>query len=205
MKRLLLAALMYVLLTPLALSAAKRERQTWDDQPYKYEIRVGWGMPSETPWEAWSNDPTRHSDGPLSSIYGPVQGNMFSTGGISAELGLTFRKWFTLAFQTSFSGIWSDVYDADGEERLYRKNGVVFNLTPQIRLNWIKRPAFKMYSSIGTGMTVVSYNSRSSVQSSLQFVPLGLAIGKDVFFFYEAGGGTGSNFLGCHLGLGYRF
>ena len=72
MKRLLLAALMYVLLTPLALSAAKRERQTWDDQPYKYEIRVGWGMPSETPWEAWSNDPTRHSDGPLSSIYGPA-------------------------------------------------------------------------------------------------------------------------------------
>ena len=162
-------------------------------------------MPSETPWEAWSNDPTRHSDGPLSSIYGPVQGNMFSTGGISAELGLTFRKWFTLAFQTSFSGIWSDVYDADGKDRLYRKNGVVFNLTPQIRLNWIKRPVFKMYSSIGTGMTVVSYNGRSSVQSSLQFVPLGLAIGKDVFFFYEAGGGTGSNFLGCHLGLGYRF
>lgn len=205
MKRLLLAALMCIIILPQAVSAAGREKQTWDNQPYKYEIRVGWGMPSDAPVAAWRSDPTRRSNGRLASIYGPAQGGLYSTGGFSAEFGLNFRKWFTLALQTSFCGVWSDVYGPDGEEWLYRKNGVVFNLAPQARFNWVKRPVFRMYSSVGVGLTVVSYAGCTSAEPSFQFVPFGMAVGKDVFFFCEAGGGTGSNFLGYHLGLGYRF
>jgi hypothetical protein len=60
-----------------------------------------------------------------------------------------------------------------------------------------------MYSSAGAGFTLASLGKENSVEASFQFVPIGMSAGKDVFFFAELGGGTGSNFLGYHLGLCY--
>ncbi len=186
-------------------SAEGREKQTWDTQKYKYELRVGWGMPSDTPVPAYESNPAYLNGGRLSSIYSPVVGSLYSTGGFSAEFGLNFRKWFTLALQTSFSGIWNDVYKPNKTDVMYRDRGVVFNIAPQARFNWVKRPVFRMYSTVGVGLTLVSYGHFNTIEPSFQFVPLGIAAGKDVFFFAELGGGTGCNFLGYHLGLGYRF
>ena len=205
MKKFLLFLFVLAVGSCMMLSATDRERQTWDGQPYKYEFRIGWGMPSDTPSAAYYSNPLYTSAGTLSSIYSPKRGSLYSTGGFSAELGLNFRKWFTLAFQTSLCGVWSDVYDYSHTEVLYRNRGVVFNLAPQARFNWVKRPVFRMYSSVGVGFTVVSYGKQNSIETSFQFVPIGFAVGKDVFFFAEAGGGEGCNFLGYHLGLGYRF
>lgn len=186
-------------------SAQGREKQTWADQKYKYEIRVGWGMPSETPVPAYLSNPAYSGGGTLSSIYSPVVDGLYTTGGITAEFGLNLRNWLTLAVQTSFTGVWNDVYDHHQADVLYRDRGVVFNLAPQARLNWIKRPAFRMYSSAGVGLTLVAYGNFASIEPSLQLVPLGMAAGKDVFFFAEIGGGRVTNFIGYHFGLGYRF
>ena len=205
MKKLFVLLVMLAFSTSFTAVAVEREKQTWDSQPYRYEIRIGWGMPSYTPSDAYHSTPAYSSTGTLASIYSPKRGGLYSTGGFSAEIGLNFRKWFTLAFQTSFCGLWGDIYDYSQSDVLYRNRGVVFNLAPQARFNWVKRPLFRMYSSVGVGLTVVSYGKHNTVQTSLQFVPLGLAVGKDVFLFAEAGGGTASNFLGYHLGLGYRF
>lgn len=202
MKKLVLCLLVLVM---FVYSADGREKQTWAGQKYKYEIRVGWGMPSDTPYPAYESNPSYSHGGYLSSIYSPMMGGLYSTGGFSAELGLNFRKWFTLAFQTSFCGFWNDVYDNNKADVLYRDRGVVFNIAPQARFNWVKRPIFRMYSSVGIGLTVVSYGHSNSIEPSFQFVPLGMSVGKDVFFFAELGGGTGTNFMGYHLGLGYRF
>ena len=203
MKKLLLSFFVFIA-AQMILSAADRERQTWADQPYKYEVRVGWGIPSETP--VWIYESMNSSyDGRLSSIYSPQRDGLYSTGGFSAEFGLNFRKWFTLALQTSFCGVWSDVYDAEGINRLGRENGVVFNIAPQARFNWVKRPLFRMYSSVGVGLTINSYAKTTVFEPSFQFVPLGMSAGKDVFFFAEIGGGVAVNFIGYHLGLGYRF
>ncbi len=202
MKKLVLFLLMIIIGIH---STEGREKQTWDSQKYKYEVRIGWGMPSEAPVPAYKANPAFSNGGTLSSIYSPVVDGLYSTGAFSAEFGLNFRKWFTLAVQTSFAGVWNDVYDHNQADVLYRDRGVVFNLAPQARFNWVKRPAFRMYSSVGVGLTVVSYGHRNSIEPSFQFVPLGMAAGKDVFFFAELGGGTGCNFLGYHLGLGYRF
>jgi hypothetical protein len=202
MKKLVL----FLLMTALSVfSVNAREKQTWDDQKYKYEVRVGWGMPSETPVSAYYANPAYSDGGRLSSIYSSVVDGLYSTGGFTAELGLNFRKWFTLAFQTSFTGVWNDVYDHNKADVLYRDRGVVFNIAPQVRFNWVKRPVFRMYSSVGVGLTLVSYGKLNAIEPSLQFVPLGMAAGKDVFFFAEVGGGNSTNFLGYHVGLGYRF
>jgi len=205
MKRLIRSAVPIVIAMLLSLSTDGRERQTWDSQPYKYEVRLGWGMPSDTPVPLFISNPIYSTDGTLSSIYSPKRGTLYSTGGISAEFGLNFRKWFTLAFQTSFSGVWNDILSSDGLEVTGKARGVVFNIAPQLRLNWVKRPIFRMYTSAGVGMTVVSCGARTSVESSFQFIPIGMAIGGDVFFFAEAGGGVENNFLGYHIGFGYRF
>lgn len=205
MKKLLLLLIVPFLSFEIAADAEGREKQTWSSQLYKYEIRIGWGMPSDAPSAAYYDNPIYSSDGTLSSIYSPTRGALYSTGGFSAEFGLNLRKWFTLAIQTSLCGLWSDVYDYTHTDVLYKDRGVIFNLAPQARFNWVKRPIFRMYSSIGIGFTVVSYSKRNTIEKSLQFVPIGIAVGKDVFFFAEAGGGVGSNFLGYHLGMGYRF
>lgn len=205
MNRLIRSAVPILIALFLSLSADGRERQTWNSQPYKYEVRVGWGMPSDTPVPLFISNPIYSADGTLSSIYSPKRGTLYSTGGISAEFGLNFRKWLTVALQTSFSGVWNDILTNDGLEVTGKARGVVFNIAPQLRLNWVKRPVFRMYTSVGFGMTVVSCGARNSVTSSFQFVPIGMAIGKDVFFFAEAGGGAENNFLGYHIGLGYRF
>jgi hypothetical protein len=101
--------------------------------------------------------------------------------------------------------VWNDVYDHNKADVLYRDRGVVFNIAPQVRLNWVKRPVFRMYSSVGVGLTLVSYGKLNAIEPSFQLVPLGMAAGKDVFFFAEVGGGSSTNFLGYHVGLGYRF
>lgn len=186
-------------------SASGRERQTWESQPYRYEIRIGWGAPSDTPGLVYRSGMNSSTGGVLSQIYSPKRGGLYSTGGISAELGLNFRKWFTLAFQTSFTGTWSDVLSYDGRDVLNRERGVVFNLAPQLRFNWVSRPTCRFYSSLGAGVTVASHGGKTEVLSSFQYVPLGMALGKDVFFFAELGGGVDINFVGCNLGFGYRF
>lgn len=205
MKKLFLFLLVTVSGICAPVSADGREKQTWAGQKYKYEVRVGWGVPSETPIPAYESNPAFSRGGVLSSIYSPVVGSLYSTGGFSAEVGLNFRNWFTLAFQTSFTGVWNDVYDQNKVNVLYRDRGVVFNIAPQARFNWVRRPAFRMYSSVGVGLTLVSYGHRNSLEPSFQFVPIGMAAGKDVFFFAEMGGGPGCNFMVYHLGLGYRF
>jgi hypothetical protein len=182
-----------------------KEKQTWNDQPHKYEVRIGWGMPSDVFSDAYYSDPGYSASGRLSSIYAPRRGPLYLTGGISAEFGLNFRKWFTLTFHTSFCGAWSDVYDSSSIDVIGTNRGVSFNLIPQARFNWVKRPAFKMYTTIGYGMSVVAYGGHTVIQEAFQFVPVGMAAGKDVFFFVEVGGGTQNNFLGYNLGLGYRF
>ena len=202
MKKLVLFLLMLAL---GVCSALGREKQTWADQKYKYEARIGWGMPSYTAVSVFESNPAYSHGGYLSSIYSPVVGNLYGTGGISAEFGLNFRKWFTLALQTSFCGVWNDVYDNNKADVMYRDRGVVFNIAPQARFNWVKRPAFRMYSSVGFGLTLVSYGNVNALEPSFQIVPLGMAAGKDVFFFAELGGGRSTNFIGYHLGLGYRF
>lgn len=205
MKKLIFLIMMLSFGIHASSSAQEREKQIWDTQKYKYEVRVGWGMPSDTPASLYNSNPSYSSGGRLSSIYSPKRGSLYSTGGFSAEFGLNFRKWFTLALQTSFTGVWNDVYSYDNSTISRRDRGVVFNLAPQVRFNWVSRPAFRMYSSAGAGFTLASLGKENSVEASFQFVPIGMSAGKDVFFFAELGGGTGSNFLGYHLGLGYRF
>ena len=205
MNKFLLSLTTAVLLSQIPLLARKTEKQTWDSQPYKYELRFGYGIPSETPVDAYLSNPLYSSDGRLSSMYSPKRGSLYSTGAFTAELGLNFRKWFTLAFQASISGVWNDTFSPDGTDILSSASGVVFNIAPQARFNWIKCSAFRLYSSVGCGMTLVSYEGETSLSPSFQFIPIGITAGRSVFFFAELGGGVDCNFVGGHLGIGYRF
>ena len=204
MKRLVLSLFMLVFAAQMMLSASEREKQGWGSQQYRYEIRIGWGAPSDTPLSLYDSY-RLSSGGRLSSIYAPQYGSLYSTGGFSAEFGVNLSRWLTLAVQTSFCGVWNDVYAADGGEALSRNRGLVFNVSPQARINWVRRPVFRLYSSAGMGFTINSNAGESAYEASFQIMPIGIAVGKDVFFFAEAGGGVSCNFLGCHLGLGYRF
>ena len=205
MKKFLLSLTAFLILSHIPLAASRREKQTWDSQPYKYEMRFGYGIPSETAVDTYLSNPLYSSGGRLSSIYSPKRGSLYSTGAFTAEFGLNFRRWFTLAFQASVSGVWNDTLTPDGEEIISRTSGAVINLAPQARFNWIKCSAFRLYSSVGYGLTLVAYGDRCDFKPSFQFIPIGITAGRSVFFFAELGGGVDCNFVGGHMGIGYRF
>ena len=68
MKKLLVLLVMLAFSTSVTAVAVARERQTWDSQPYRYEIRIGWGMPSYTSSDAYHSTPAYSSAGILASI-----------------------------------------------------------------------------------------------------------------------------------------
>lgn len=207
MKRFLSLSISLFLLSCLAVHATDKKRQKWNDQPFKYEVRLGWGMPSEAVDYVIDDVYSGLYDdvGYLSSMYGPQAGSMYSTGGITGEFNMNFRKWFSLSLSASFNGLWKDNYDSYTLQKVKRDRGLIFNIIPQLRFNWVSRPAFKMYTSLGIGMNIQSFAGRTEVWEAVQFVPFGMAIGRQFFFFWEAGLGNCSNFTGLNAGFGYRF
>ena len=138
-------------------------------------------------------------------MYSANDGPLYATGAITAEFGMTLRKWLTLSLTASATGLWMERYDSYSMDLIGRRNGLTFNLMPQIRLNWVSRPSFKMYSSLGLGMAVCAFAGQTVVSDAFMIVPLGMSIGRRFFFFWETGTGNYNSFTGMNAGFGYRF
>lgn len=197
--------LFIVILSTSYVEAVGREKQTWNDQPYRYEVRLAYGAPSGAADYVPDLIHPLMPSGYLASLYGPDNGPLKATGAITAEFNLNLRKWFTLSFSASSTGFWMDRFDSYSMDKIDRKSGFSFNLMPQARFNWVGRPAFKMYTSVGLGMAVCTFAGQTIVTDAFMFVPVGMAIGREFFFFWECGTGNYSSYLGMNAGFGYRF
>ena len=197
--------LFIVFLASSLVTAIGRERQTWNEQPYKYEVRLAYGGPSVASDYIPDMMYSGVSSGFLATLYSANDGPLYATGAITAEFGMTLRKWLTLSLTASATGLWMERYDSYSMDLIGRKNGLTFNLMPQIRLNWVSRPSFKMYSSLGLGMAVCAFAGQTVVSDAFMIVPLGMSIGRRFFFFWETGTGNYNSFTGMNAGFGYRF
>ena len=186
-------------------SSVKEERFR-ERFPFRYEVRLGYGG---TP--LYDEDNFMYS-GCCPDIYRPfpsldnlysVQGaDAYMTGVISGEFSIHYRRWFTLAFNLGINGMWGRNYDSLNDVYL-RKSGLSFNIMPVARFHWFTRPVVRMYTSVGLGLYAGWYDGRSEVTAAGMLVPVGISIGKKVFFFAESIYSTAS--FGGNLGLGYRF
>ena len=184
-------------------SLEAKQKQTWGDQAYKYEVRAGWatvldlqGLPADL-GVAWSGSA-------LDMMYKEEVGSVYTTGGISAEFGLNFREWFTLSCQVSCSGIWNDVLDNFTLDK-YRRSGALISVMPVARLSWVRKRTFKMYSSAGVGPAVMTYGGKTYAGLSYSIVPVGIQFGDRVYGIAECVTGKNANAQGVKVGIGFKF
>lgn len=195
----LLAIIVFFAATPLN----ARERQTWADQPFKYEVNV-----SVAP--ILNNDTYSYmiteslGNAFLDLMYAPENGPVYTAGGYSAEFGLNFRSWFTLAFNASASGIWHDAYDVVNRQNS-RKSGAQFSVMPVARFSWLNRRTLEMYSSLGAGAGFTTYDGNTSPHFAVYFVPVGMQFGGKVYGMTEWAVGRNANMHGVRVGIGMKF
>ena len=201
MKRCLFLSAVISLLAVIPLGA--REKQTWEGQPYKYEVNV-------TVSPILDCDPYSHlfterfGSTFLDLIYAPENGPVYTSGGYSAEFGLNFRSWFTLAFNASASGIWHSTYDEITRESV-TKSGAQVSVMPVARFSWLHRRTLTMYSSLGAGGGFMTYEGTTLPHFSCYFVPVGMQFGGKVYGMAEWAFGRNANMQAVRVGIGMKF
>lgn len=215
MKRIILCALAVLL-------AMQAEAQDWrelrkqeflDNFPYKYEVRLGWsGYPileaanfpngGGSPFMKYDVDPY-YNYASLNNMYGTYQGPEYMTGLISGEFSIHFRRWFTLAVEAGFNGMWGRVYDKSDGSFVRNTSGISFSLMPHARFYWANAKNVRFYSGIGLGLGLGQYDKYFEVYPAFQFSPIGFTAGRKIFAFGETSLGTA--YFGGKFGVGYRF
>lgn len=176
----------------------------------KYEINVGWaGYPIVSfPSKVNYLEEILYGEGYLQSIYdGSTSGygRIYSTGVISAEFNIAIKRWFSMAVQADFVGLWSPDGYYNAGERIGEVNGIKASVIPFARFTYFTRPAVCLYSSVGLGVSAsyVSNVKDLGIYPAFQTVPFGVRAGKKVYFMFETGLGT--VFCGARAGVGFKF
>lgn len=182
--------------------------QIWETFP-KFEMRIGYsGFPMADVFYYGMSEmdlvdrPGRRPDG-LEGLYAPSEGATYITGNIGAEFSWHIKKWFSLAGGLYFDGIYGSMIDPSSGRVLSRTGGVTVSFVPTARFYWANFETCRLYSSAGVGISASSYEGKGYVFPAFQFSPIGVTVGRKVFFFAEYSGGT--VYMGAQAGVGYRF
>ncbi len=174
-------------------------------QEYTKEVSISWsGNPygdqdNLLPWNGYMS---MHNN-PLDYMFSEYDGPTYMTGNFIAEINFLKRKRWTFSVAVAANGIWKDCYDPMTEARLGRISGFSATVMPQWRFYWKSNDVVKLYSSVGLGLTVGSFDDQSESYGSFQIGLLGFQIGRRFFVFGE--GGCGYMYMGGRFGAGYRF
>lgn len=172
----------------------------------KFEINGGFGFAPLTIGkrvETFAN-----TSGTLGAIYAPMEYDVKVSGsyGIEGSYKVGSRLYASLLF--SYSRLMS-IEESHSKAVLEDVTGSCIAVIQRWKYEWIQNPSMRLYSSAGFGIGnysnfktdgVTRYGS-SDVE--FQFVPVGVAVGKDWFWFVEAGVGT--QYTGGRAGVGFRF
>lgn len=216
---LLAAAFLSAPVLPCRASDSRSDDGKQEAWQYSYEVRLGWGgyplFDVSNLWMTGSGTIFSYDSEPyfgnpsLSMIYHPSTGQGYMTGVIAAEFDFNFKRWFTLTVGISGNGAYQDVFDVMTGEKSGRNKGVAMSLLPEARFYWLNRQQVRMYSSIGLGLGVTTYTKAGyrdpdvSWYPLFQVTPVGISVGRRVYWFAECG--LGMQYFGGMTGIGVRF
>lgn len=181
----------------------------------RFEINFGYGLAPVSQANRFNTGWTNY--GSLASIYRPYASEVKMTGAFSAEFGYRRSpRWLTsmmISYNHVFNSSTFQSYTSENGPSYYssmsKVNGNSLAFIPRLRYDYIVRPGFRLYSSIGIGFgfyfkyTVDDEFNYELVQPEAQLVPVGLSFGRKWFGLFETGIGT--QYIGGRLGFGYRF
>ena len=132
------------------------------------------------------------------------------------SLGYTCNFTKILAVQANlfYEAGWTDRFSRETNARTGGNFDSYLSAMASFKVYWYNRPAVRMYSWAGLGL---SFNSRRSgpaeaggteervhtILPAFQLTPFGVQFGRKLFGFSEVG--IGHYFCGISIGLGYRF
>lgn len=179
--------------------------QTLTAQEFKKEITIGWAgtVLGDTDMLLPYNDKMSMSSNPLEYIFSDYDGPTYMTGNIMAEINFIKKKRWVFSLAIAANGIWKNTYDNFTEQKTGHISGFSATVMPQARFNWINEAHLKLYSSVGMGLTIGSFNGHEESWGSFQLGLLGIQVGRRFFVFGEAG--CGMLYMGGKFGVGYRF
>ncbi len=203
-KILFMAALVLIALPSMA---GNKERNRF---PYRYEFNVGWGYtPAMTIAEL--NSPVFNGSDGLDHIYGNYLGKRVTSGMMSAEFNIQFKKWFALGTQLNAVTVSNSEMSAITGQEIRRFTDYTVSALAYARFTYLHKKYVKLYSSIGAGLCFTHDSTISTdelfrmnyMQPSFQLVPVGVTVGKRIYGTVELG--LGSEYMGFRAGVGYRF
>lgn len=163
----------------------------------RHEISVGAApipfWPSVTGWEDFGGN------GILEGIYGEKRGETRKVPLVSVSHNHYYKKWFSLNTRLSYIGQYQYIYSGSDSHVDHLEIYPGLNLMVMAQFTFLNKEKVRLYSAAGLGLTAF----RLMPIPAIQFTFFGVSFGKKVFGFVETGGGT--EYIGVHGGLGYRF
>ncbi len=205
MRKILLTAMLILIALPSF--AGKKERKS---SPYRYEVNIAWGY---TPAIAISalEDHDPYGSAGLDKVYGNYISRSVTTGLMSADFNIQFKRWFALGVQFNAVAITNTENSGITCMEIGKFTDYAISLLPYARFTYLNNEMVKLYSSVGLGIGInhdanpASHERRSSdeVWPRFQLIPFGITVGKRVYGLAEIGLGT--EYMGYRFGIGYRF
>lgn len=196
-------------LLEIKMADIQREKSFWENWPYKFEVRAGWGgMSIMDDYNYLHDDSLIYGPGydrpdGLEGLYAPQKGNTYMTGQIFGEFSWHIKRRLSLAGGIYVNGMYGTYVDPDNGQVIRPRRGVSVIMIPSVRLYWSNYEKVRFYSEFGLGVNVSAFDGEKNVIPAVHSTPVGMTAGRKVFFFAEYSVGTVC--LGGKIGLGYRF
>ncbi len=208
MKRFITTALLLLLVLPSFAWTKKHERLP---SPYRHEVNVTWGMfPGD---EIYGHDTFFSSyEGGLDNIYGNYMDKCLTSGVISVDYNIQYKRWFALGTQINGSVTRHIEMSAITGSEVTRNNSFAISALAYARFTYVNREFIKVYSAIGLGIRYSKYGKQKEIHYDYQekgfiiarqVIPIGVTIGRKVYGIFEYN--IGSDIFGGRFGIGYRF
>ncbi len=109
---------------------------------------------------------------------------------------------WSVGLSAGYFGSTYRIVDQDDKHEVSRSDLIFIPVALEGRLNYLNRPAVKLYGSLEAGV-VLSPDSDQKLIPDVQLNPIGVEFGRRFFGMVELG--IGMNYTGVRGGIGFRF
>ena len=173
------------------------------DNSTRFTFRVGAGIPGAGA-EYFVQGFNKNNYG-LAAIYSDYYSDTKAIPAICAEGYYTLNEWFRVGLDFVYTSYTNQAYDGITGQLKRDRKGQTFIALPTASVNYLEKNAMKLYISLGAGLGYYSGfdNLSGNLSFEVQFIPIGIELGRKVFGFAEAGIGTAVSWV--RGGVGVRF
>ena len=184
--------------------------KTRDKNIDRHEFSIGYGV---MPVSEWAGAFTNAVDYP-DDFKSLNRSNSSHYGAVSLDYNFRLNKRIGLGVGVIYAYSKKDVTFNYNNIFVENECNNFLSIMPKVKLNWIEKEKFTLYTTVGVGLCIDFYNAvhtgsapglterkcNTDFMLAYQFSPIGIEVGKKTAFFMEAGiGNAGSAIAGVRV------